>query len=102
MAEYIDLDTPLEVKVARGNTYKPYTSTLRELLDVNHIPYTAADVEEKRTGKWVKVSYVERSAFGRAIWHKTFQCSRCGGLFGREDDKYCYNCGAYMRGDCDG
>ena len=44
MAEYIDLDTPLEVKVARGSTYKPYTSTLRELLDVNHIPYTAADV----------------------------------------------------------
>ena len=44
MAEYIDLDTPLEVKVTRGNTYKPYTSTLRELLDVNHIPYTAANV----------------------------------------------------------
>ena len=44
MAKYIDLDTPLEVKVARGNTYEPYTSTLRELLDVNHIPYTAADV----------------------------------------------------------
>jgi hypothetical protein len=70
---------------------------LIELLDVNHIPYTAADVEEKRTGKWIKVSYVERSAFGRAIWHKTFQCSRCGGLFGREGDKYCYNCGADMR-----
>lgn len=44
MAEYIDLDTPLEVKVARGSTFEPYTSTLRELLDVNHIPYTAADV----------------------------------------------------------
>ena len=44
MTEYIDLDTPLELKAAWGRTYKPYTSTLRELLDLNHIPYTAADV----------------------------------------------------------
>jgi len=54
MAEYIDLDTPLEVKVARGSTFEPYTSTLRELLDVNHIPYTAADVVERN--KWIPVT----------------------------------------------
>lgn len=44
MAEYIDLDTPLELKVVHGNTLRPHTSTLRELLDINHIPYATADV----------------------------------------------------------
>lgn len=42
--EYIDLDTPLELRVAYGNGIKPYSSTLRELLDFNHIPYSVADV----------------------------------------------------------
>lgn len=44
MAEYIDLDTPLELRVFWGNSTKPYSSTLRELLDFNHIPYSVADV----------------------------------------------------------
>ena len=95
MAEYIDLDTPLELKAVWGSTYKPYTSTLRELLDVNHIPYTAADVRPVVRGKW-KVSV-----------HKTYydvSCSVCGiNSFFQVDEKdsvsyanYCPNCGANM------
>ena len=44
MKDYIDLDTPLELSRVRGNVYEPYTSTVRELLDVNHIPYEIANV----------------------------------------------------------
>jgi hypothetical protein len=44
MAEYIDLDTPLEAYRLRGNQRELISTTLRELLDFNKIPYTAADV----------------------------------------------------------
>lgn len=87
MAEYIDLDTPLEVKVAWGSTYKPYTSTLRELLDVNHIPYTAADVRSVVRARWNTVKY------------PLYECSNCGAVY--QDVGYgfnfCPNCGADMR-----
>jgi hypothetical protein len=91
MAEYIKREDALKI----ADEY--YDHPIGKAIAKSIFCLPAADVEEKRTGKWVKVSYVERSAFGRAIWHKTFQCSRCGGLFGREGDKYCYNCGANMR-----
>jgi hypothetical protein len=90
MAEYIKREDVIEKLTG---IFKLQAETAKAI--VESIP--TADVEENRAGKWIKVSYVERSAFGRAIWHKTFQCSRCGGLFGREGDKYCYNCGADMR-----
>lgn len=107
MSEYISRDDALqcacELLIINGgctrcSEEKKVCNSVREAFAI--IP--AADVEEKRTGKWIKTSYVERSAFGRAIWHKTFQCSRCGSLFGREGDKYCYNCGADMSGEDDG
>lgn len=44
MAEYIDLDTPLEIYVDRGGFYRQQITTLRELLDVNHLRYEIADV----------------------------------------------------------
>ena len=44
MTEYIDLDTPLEVYVERGGFCTQRLTTLRELLDINKIPYKAADV----------------------------------------------------------
>ena len=44
MAEYIDLDTPLEVYRYYGSKHEPISTTLRELLDFNKIPYTSADV----------------------------------------------------------
>ena len=84
MAEYIDLDTPLELKAAWGNTYKPYTSTLRELLDINHIPYKVADVRPVVRGKWGVKN----------------ECSECGCQPWFERDihtlNFCPNCGALM------
>ena len=44
MAEYVDLDTPLEVYRYYGSKSEPISTTLRELLDFNKIPYTSADV----------------------------------------------------------
>ena len=45
LAEYIDLDTPLELYVDRGGFYRQQITTLRELLDTNKIPYTVAGVQ---------------------------------------------------------
>ena len=68
----------------------------------DHSLFPAADVVERKKGKWIENSYLTRSAFGRAVWHKTYKCSECGSVFGREDDKYCYNCGCLMVGEDDG
>lgn len=90
MDEYIDLDTPLELKVVWGQTYKPYTSTLRELLDINSIPYTAADVRPLVRGKWMHKKIT-------ADFHCIGQCSVCKEI--RRVDNFCPNCGADMRGE---
>jgi hypothetical protein len=87
MAEYIDLDTPLELKAVWGNTYKPYTSTLRELLDTNHIPYTAADVRPVVRGKWSRIDYEPHG--------HDYKCSACEW----KNDMptlFCPKCGARM------
>ena len=44
MTEYIDLDTPLEAHRVRGTQSEPISTTLREFLDINKIPYKVADV----------------------------------------------------------
>jgi len=44
MKDYIDIDTPLKVSRVRGCFAEPYTSTIRELLDANHVHYEIADV----------------------------------------------------------
>lgn len=54
MAEYIDLDTPLELYVDRGGFYRQQITSLRELLNTNKIPYTAADVVERN--RWIPVT----------------------------------------------
>ena len=92
MAEYIDIDTPLELKVVWGNTFKPYTSTLRELLDTNHIPYTAADVRPVVRGKW-------KDAMQSCNDSPHVKCSVCGEYYWRYFKKFnfCPNCGTDMR-----
>ena len=51
MAEYIDIDTPLELYVERGGFYRQQITTLRELLDVNHLRYEIADVRPVVRGR---------------------------------------------------
>ena len=92
MAEYIDLDTPLELYVDRGGFYRQQITTLRELLNTNKIPYTAADVRPVVRGQWAQV-------MGKYDW--MVKCSRCNGV-PLETSNFCPNCGADMRGEDDG
>lgn len=90
MAEYIDLDTPLEVYVARGGYCEKKITSLRELLDVNHLRYEIADVRIVEHGKWID------DAGGDS-------CSVCGMTFNDlhplyDRARYCPNCGATMEG----
>lgn len=95
MAEYIDIDMPLDVFTLNGKSYKLFSTTLREFLECNEIPYKAADVVPVRHGRWVKkhddVCY----------WH---ECSECGEKSPKDQWKnqwlssYCPNCGAKMDG----
>ena len=100
MAEYIDLDTPLEAYRLRGNQHDPISTTLRELLDFNKIPYTAADVAPVRHGRWNEES--PDALDGDSV----YVCSVCGETWtlieGTPLDNnmhYCPNCGAKMQGD---
>ena len=92
MAEYIDLDTPLELYVDRGGFYSQKITTLRELLDTNKIPYTAADVRPVVYGKWIK--YAPHNS-------DMMICSECEKYWILDGDQYdyhyCPNCGADMR-----
>lgn len=96
MAEYINLDTPLEMYRLRGNQREPISTTLRELLDFNKIPYTAADVAPVRHGRWMLMEY----PYGQ----KTYICSECkdddwwNRRYAYGDERYCPNCGAKMDG----
>ena len=87
MADYIDLDTPLELYVDRGGFYRQQITTLRELLNINKIPYTAADVRSVVRARWNTVKY------------PLYECSNCGAVY--QDVGYgfnfCPNCGADMR-----
>ena len=91
MAEYIDLDTPLEAYRLRGNQRDPISTTLRELLDFNKIPYVAADVAPVRHGRW------ERKEDPYGFFDTIPVCSVCDCTTKwREEYLYCPNCGAKM------
>lgn len=85
MAEYIDLDTPLEVYAECGGVCKKQITSLRDLLDINKISYTAADVVERKHGKWITK-------------YPLSTCSVCEQTMILHDfANYCPNCGADMR-----
>lgn len=112
MAEYIDLDTPLELYVEHSGFCKKQISTLRDLLDINRIPYNAADVIERKRGKWEVIDVANLDlAYGGRIYVPEFKCNQCGSYY--ESDirwvepimpedahfpKFCPYCGADMRG----
>lgn len=96
MAEYIDLDTPLELYVTHGGFCKKRISTLRDLLDTNRITYTVADVRPVVRGIWEKqdANLVWNDA---GLYAAAYKCNRCGELNIAETN-FCPNCGSDNRG----
>ncbi len=115
MAEYINLDTPLEMYRLRGNQREPISTTLRELLDFNKIPYTAADVAPVRHGRWLTKEYmygdpdvgIEDAWVDRLAEATDYYayCSNCGkdAEYTSEGElvlsDYCPNCWAKMEAE---
>jgi hypothetical protein len=114
MSEYIDLDTPLEAFRLRGNQREPISTTLRELLDFNKIPYTAADVVPVRhghkithnrpiSGYWASglldggINGMEGRVWVMPIMDNPVDyCSECGKRLDDTFQNYCPNCGCRM------
>lgn len=105
MSEYIDLDTPLEVYVERGGFCTQQITTLRELLDTNKIPYTAADVRSVPEGGIGEMSdgyhtfnglYYQRmilfAALVKAYKNKAWKSHR------HEDGELCFGGGWFIVG----
>ena len=98
MAEYINIDDQIVVTDTRGRERE---TTVRHIFEMNKGVYTAADVVERKRGKWIDRDDVH---YG---WN-TWQCSVCGDEFILEEGtpdvngyNFCPNCGADMRGEDD-
>lgn len=89
MAEYIDIDAPIDVAVYQRN--RRIQVTLRQILKSNDAKYERADVRPAVRGKWT---------------HRKSKlytmCSACGYGYSNshyhevEKFKFCPNCGAMM------
>ena len=56
MAEYIDIDAPIDFRVYQGRSAARAISSLRELFEKNDARWTAADVIEKLSEpKWIMI-----------------------------------------------
>lgn len=96
MAEYIDIDAPIDVAVYQRN--RRIQVTLRQILESNDAKYEAADVREVKRGKWIIETH--------QIYFEV-RCSECGikSYVHIEDEdtisyaNFCPNCGADMRED---
>lgn len=53
---------------------------------------------EQKHGHWIVTDIPNLTSTVQDVVTFTRQCrcSECGAMFGRESDKYCYNCGARM------
>lgn len=92
MAEYIDIDAQVVVTDTRGRERE---TTVRHILEMNKGVYTAADVVERKTGKWILSQDVE---------YEYCTCSECGYDTGENwmigsKIPYCEMCGSYNGGD---
>ena len=85
MAEYIDIDAPIDVAVYQRN--RRIQVTLRQILESNDAKYERAGVRPVVRARWEE--------FGEAK-QKFYSCSNCFATHYRWDN-YCPNCGADMR-----
>ena len=101
MSDYIKREDAIRSNVSQVEFCKSEGLDFSEKLHIDsvinnlkHIP--AADVVERKTGKWIEFSWIQGSTATGATISRMYKCSVCGGLFGRKDDRFCYNCGARM------
>ena len=87
MAEYIDIDTTIDVAVYQRN--RRIQVTLRQILESNDAKYERADVRPVVRGKWRLYSPLT----------DTYECDKCGYQVIDESFRtnFCPNCGADMR-----
>ena len=86
MAEYIDIDTPIDVAVYQRN--RRIQVTIRQILESNDAKYEPADVRPVVRGRWVKPTRVPDSMLS--------ECSVCGFDTGAYTFNFCPNCGTDM------
>jgi len=88
MAEYIDIDAPIDVAVYQRN--RRIQVTLRQILESNDAKYEAADMRPVVRGKWEHLTMDKHSQ----------TCSACRTIYYNILDypfNFCPNCGADMR-----
>ena len=80
----------------RGTAKEIYTKQIENTYkDIESIP--AADVVERKHGKWIRENLASTSGGVYPVVH----CSECN-IVGYWEPKYCPNCGARMDGDTNG
>ena len=103
MAEYIDIDAPIDVAVYQRN--RRIQVTLRQILESNDAKYECSDVVERKKGEWI----VKQTALGSEYTI----CSSCKtdveykfrnkpiAMLDMREARFCPNCGSRMGLDGD-
>lgn len=93
MAEYIDIDAPIDVALYQRN--KRAQITIRQILESNDAKYKCSDVVERKHGKWIDPADLI-----------CYKCTACGMYanqgYGLDEPifwDYCPNCGAMMESE---
>lgn len=89
MAEYIDIDSPVELVTVHG---RQFTGTIRRILNTSALDYNTVVMEPPRDGKWIKADGFDyyRCSCCSTIWDSSIACNfrvLC-----------CPTCGARMTG----
>lgn len=96
--KYINADALREIWVWGTNDKYGYSECI-PLKDLDDFP--AADVRENVHGKWIKTIRVRKTE-GADYYDPVWFCPACGkdydAAFASHNIKFCYRCGADMRG----
>lgn len=99
MAEYIDIDAPIDVAIYRRN--KRVQITIRQLLESNGVKYECSDVVERKKGKWQITDAYPHNVYCSECHKKFAQTHWAVWEDGSLPRNFCPNCGADMRGERD-
>lgn len=97
MAEYIDIDAPIDVAVYQRN--RRIQVTLRQILESNDAKYECSDVVERKRGKWQITDAYPHNVYCSECHKKFAQTHWAVWGDGSLPRNFCSNCGADMRND---